>query len=81
LLVPGTGYSVAEVEWRDEMTHSDLFTNFRSIISVLPKIARTGKIQLVQDALHDVFLSSMEVRTTAYKYVWEFIGEVLNESS
>lgn len=57
---------------------ADVMTDSALTIAMVPKIARKGKIQLVNGAVHDVFLSSEEVREKAYEFVWEFFGEILN---
>lgn len=71
------GTETSSGTWTEEMKRADIFTNFNDIIATVPKLARKGKVQVIPNALHDVFLSQIETRLTAYTYVWEFCEEVL----
>ena len=54
----------------------DILTDVNMTISLVPNIARTGKVQLVKNAIHDVFLSSLESRENAYDLTWEFLSDL-----
>jgi len=57
---------------------ADVFLNIAEVVRLAPKIGGQVKLQLIREAMHDVFLSGMAARDEAYDKVFDFFTFLFN---
>jgi alpha-beta hydrolase superfamily lysophospholipase len=57
---------------------ADVFLNIAEVVRLVPKLGSQVKMQLIREAIHDVFLSGMQARDEAYDKVFDYFTFLFN---
>ncbi len=79
MLVMYSNCSVDEKEWHDDYMRCDGVLDVDDITKYAPGLGPNVKTLVVQDGMHDLFLSRKDVRDNAYKAAFDFIGRNLKK--
>ncbi|MDR0725839.1 MAG: alpha/beta hydrolase [Prevotellaceae bacterium] len=62
--------------WSDKFRNADAVLNVEHISKHIPSLGRNVTEIVIADGLHDLFLSAFEVRTDAYKRMFEWLDKI-----
>lgn len=77
LLIMHPATSVSGSKWKVKFKHADLVVNVKDIIRQSKKIKADLKVISLDDAVHDVLLSSEPVKEKAYKELFSWLNGVM----
>jgi alpha-beta hydrolase superfamily lysophospholipase len=69
--------SVKGKRWSDKFRKADAVLNVGHIRKHAPLLGKNVSEIIVTDAMHDLFLSAPEVRTEAYKSMFEWLSRFI----
>jgi alpha-beta hydrolase superfamily lysophospholipase len=64
--------------WSDKFRNADAVLNVEHISKHIPSLGRNATEIVINNGLHDLFLSAFEVRTEAYKRMFEWLEGIRN---
>eukprot|EP01126_Amoeba_proteus_P004528 TRINITY_DN11505_c0_g1_i1.p1 TRINITY_DN11505_c0_g1~~TRINITY_DN11505_c0_g1_i1.p1 ORF type:complete len:154 (-),score=31.10 TRINITY_DN11505_c0_g1_i1:23-484(-) len=62
--------------WREEMQYGDLITNGHMLARSAAKLGKQMYVHLIDNAVHDVLLSTVQPRSLAFNFIWKFLEMV-----
>lgn len=75
VLVMHSGCSIKSEEWSDDYRHCDGVLNVEHMDEWSPSLGDSVTTKVIQDGLHDLYLSRKDVRDRAYRETFDFIDE------
>jgi len=79
MLVMYSNCSIESNDWDDDYMRCDGVLDVDDIAKYAPGLGSNVKTLVVQDGMHDLFLSRKDVRDNAYKAAFDFIGNNLKK--
>ena len=70
-----SGCSIKSEEWSDDYRHCDGVLNVEHMDEWSPSLGDSVTTKVIQDGLHDLYLSRKDVRDRAYRETFDFIDE------
>jgi alpha-beta hydrolase superfamily lysophospholipase len=77
LLIMHPSESASGSKWKEKFKHTDLVVNVKDIIRHANKIKGNCKIIRLDGAVHDVMLSSEQVRAKAYRELFTWLNDAM----
>ncbi|MDR1583491.1 MAG: alpha/beta hydrolase [Prevotellaceae bacterium] len=78
VLVMRSDKSFKSKHWSEKFRKSDAVLNVEHIRKYAPSLGKNVTEAIIDDGLHDLFLSDPKIRTKAYKYMFEWLQKKLN---
>jgi len=66
-------------DFSEECLTNDVFMNVRISKDSAEKLGKTAKVEMLKDAMHDIFASKEMIRDQAYDMLFDFFGYMVED--